>query len=664
MEEFFPNLKKNNFLKRHSNRDWVEGSLDVDNSGKYDDNLTNRDWDFLGLSLSARKISLIFLFFLVLFAVLVGRIIYLQLIAGDYYYQLAEGNRIREYPILSQRGVIYDRNGRQLVENVPDFVLSAVPIDLFSGSKKIGDVYSIVSSLIDLSFEDLEAKIQQVGKAYSRPIVLKENLSYEEAILLKIKSEKIAGIAVDVSSQRKYLTDNFPVIGNSGGSSWSHILGYTGHISEGDFAQYKENGYLLSDYLGKTGLEAYYETILRGKYGRKQVEVNALGKEIKTIAQEEEQDGLNLYSSIDFTAQNKLAEILAGVINKGGYKKGSAIAINPNNGEIIALVSYPFFDNNSFVNGISTTEYSALINNPSQPLFNRSVSGEYPSGSVFKPIMAAAALTAGIININTSFNSVGGLSVGGVWFFPDWKAGGHGITNVNKALAWSVNTFFYIIGGGYGDFTGLGLAKITEYAGRFGLGKKLGIDLPGEASGFLPSEAWKFQKKGEEWYIGDTYHLSIGQGDLLVTPLQVAAYTSVFANKGILYQPRLVMKTQNSKDKSIVEISPVVLNKNFVSDAAINAVRSGMRGAVVYGSAQALQSLPVTSAAKTGTAQTVAGRQTHSWFTVFAPYDNSEIAVTVLVEEGGEGGGPALGVARDFLRWYFAVYKKETLDKN
>jgi penicillin-binding protein 2 len=261
-------------------------------------------------------------------------------------------------------------------------------------------------------------------------------------------------------------------------------------------------------------------------------------------------------------------------------------------------------------------------------------------------------LEENVINENTSFLSTGGLRIG-QWFFPDWKAGGHGITNVRSALANSVNTFFYYIGGGYQDFSGLGLERMVKYEKLFGLDAQTGIDLPGEANGFLPSKDWKLKTKGEAWYIGDTYHVSIGQGDILVTPLQVADYTAVFANGGFLYRPHLIRQVLNSSDQPIAvpDIKPI--RSGMVSQKNLEIVRQGMRQTITGGSAQSLQGVSVPVAGKTGTAQWSTTKNNHAWFTGFAPYDKPQIVITILIEQGGEGSSVAVPIAKDVLNWYF-----------
>jgi penicillin-binding protein 2 len=381
----------------------------------------------------------------------------------------------------------------------------------------------------------------------------------------------------------------------------------------------------------------------------------------KIINEEPAQDGHNLLLSIDLELQQKAEEILRAHLEKNKIEKASLIIINPNNGEVLTMISYPYYDNNDFAQGIKTEAYQELLNNPSQPLFNRAVSGEFPSGSTIKPIFAAGALQEGVISENTSFLSNGGLWIGR-WFFPDWRAGGHGLTNVRSAIANSVNTFFYYIGGGYGDFVGLGLDGLVKYSRLFGLGEKTGIDMSGEAAGFVPTREWKEEAKNEAWYIGDTYHFAIGQGDVLATPLQVANYTSVFANGGTLYKPRLVSKILDSSNNVVEDIKPEVVRENFIDEYNMNVVREGMRQTVTSGSARYLNSLPIEVAAKTGTAQWSTVKDTHAWFIGFAPYKNPELAFAILLEEGGEGSSTAAPIAYDILKWYFQ--EKHKVDNN
>jgi len=440
-------------------------------------------------------------------------------------------------------------------------------------------------------------------------------------------------------------------------SGLAHVLGYIGKINEQEIDIHKDDGYNINSVIGKDGIEFFYESALKGKDGKQEMEVDAFGKTKKILNEVKAISGSNVFLSIDFDLQQKLTENLAVAIKNSGTKAGGvAIALDPQSGEILAMVSLPDFDNNFFSAGISQQAYDNYLVNQSRPLFNRAISGIYPPGSTFKPIVAIAALEEGLINEDKTFLSTGGVAVKS-WFFPDWKYGGHGRVNVISAIANSVNTFFYYIGGGYHDFIGLGVQKITDFARQFYLSKTLGIDLPGEAAGFLPSKDWKEKTKQESWYIGDTYHLAIGQGDILVTPLQVASYTAFFANGGTLYQPHLLKEIINAdglkNEHNSINNQEYVLAKNLASDENIDIIRRALRATVTSGSAQSLQSLPVAVAGKTGTAQVGADKESHAWFTGFAPYDSPRIVITILLENGGEGSAVAVPVFKEVVEWYF-----------
>jgi len=448
-------------------------------------------------------------------------------------------------------------------------------------------------------------------------------------------------------NRKRYLPTESPIdLENL--SSLSHVLGYTGKISQKELEANKKL-YSPLDYMGKSGLELYYEKDLKGIKGSKNIEVDALGREKKISSETLAQDGYNLQLSLDVDLQ-ACAETAIKKHNTVG--RGSLVAIDPRNGQILALVSYPAYNNNDFAQGVSQEVYQALLNNTNRPLFSRAVSGEFPPGSTFKPVVALGALQEKVINDGTSFLSIGGLNIG-QWTFPDWKAGGHGNANVYKAIVESVNTFFYYIGGGFGDFVGLGADKIKQYAVLFGLGEKSGIDLPGEATGFVPDPAWKKNTHDEVWYIGDTYHFAIGQGDLTVTPLQVANYTAAIANGGTLYSPKIVKKIFIDKDNVILEQGSEVIRKDFIDKNYIEMMRKAMRQTVTDGSARFLKDLPFEAAGKTDTAQWSSVKANQAWFAGFAPYNNPEIAITVLIEEGVEGSSTAVPAAKEVLQCYF-----------
>ena len=588
------------------------------------------------------------IFVLALFmAIILARVAWLQIIKGDYYYNLAEGNRIRIARIEANRGIIYDSSNRPLVRNVANFLLYFVPADLPENEQEkrsiIERLSQILGTLSPADIENILTAVKPKSLESYQPLFVTDNIEYNKAMLLYLESDKMPGVYLSNKTKREY---------NLSSLSLSHILGYTSKINQTELDKYGSE-YLPIDYIGKTGIENFWENELKGQSGKKQIEVDALGKEKKIINQLAGADGHNLVLSIDIDLQKKLEETIISALKKLKLNKACAIALDPNNGEILALVSLPSYNNNLFARGITNDEYQALVSHPDQPLFNRCTSGEYPSGSTIKPVLAAAALEEGIINENTSFISTGGLRIG-EWFFPDWKVGGHGVTNVRKAIAESVNTFFYYIGGGYGDFVGLGIDRMVRYEKIFGLGKQTGIDIIGEAKGFLPTKDWKETIKGERWYVGDTYHAAIGQGDITVTPLQVANYTAVFANGGLLYRPHFIRQVLSSDDKIIRQVDHKPIKSNVVSSENIKIVREGMRQTVAAGSARSLASAPVAVAGKTGTAQWSSNKPNHAWFTGFAPYDKPQIVITILIEQGGEGSSVAVPIAREVLEWYFS----------
>lgn len=601
--------------------------------------------EFLRPAINERRLkAILFLCFMAIFC-LIFRTGYLQIAKGAYYRQAAEENRIRTQIIPSWRGIIYDRNKTPLVKNIPTFSISIIPEDIPKNNKERQKFLERLRAIIEVSPEEIEKKLDENEGPKNQAIPIRENLEHDNAIALIVQSSGLKGVNLEIGTKREYL------IGEKGdGYSMSHILGYEGKINRPEYEKLYEKGYLFRDDIGKTGIELFYEEVLRGQYGRKQIEVDVMGNEKNIIAKEDPVDGKNITLTIDYEIQKKLEDIMISHLWKMGKRKGVAIVMNPNNGAILAAVSIPSFSNNDFARGISQEKYAELIDDEALPLFSRAISGEYPPGSTIKPIVAAAALQEDVISSKKTFLSLGGIGIK-QWFYPDWKAGGHGITDIKKAIAESVNTFFYYIGGGYQDFEGLGVERIGKYLKLFGIGEKLGIDLGGEAKGFVPTKEWKEEIKKEKWYIGDTYHLSIGQGDVLVTPFQVASYTSVFANGGKIYKPHFAKNV--FKDEYFEEIQPEVLRENFISEKNIKIVRDGMRQTVTAGSAIYLNDLGIAIAGKTGTAQWSTTKKPHAWFTGFAPFENPEIVITVLIEEAGEGSAVAVPITKEFLRWYF-----------
>jgi penicillin-binding protein 2 len=642
----FEKTKSNSIKLIREEPDWFDDMLSYSLTG----NKTRINKEFLSPAIDFYRLKMCLFVVLAGFLILSSKMFYLQVVKGDYYRAIAEENRIRVQTTKASRGLIYDRNNIPLVQNSPNFVYSIVHGDLPKEKSKREEIINKIAGLSNLSAEAIHEAIDPYPLLYYQPIIIKENVTQEEAIKLKIASIDLAGIILEIDTRRDYLnkpTDATKVL------SLSHVLGYVGKISKEELDK-KSDEYEANDYLGKSGLELSWEDALRGSDGKKQIEVDAFGKEKRIITEEISHPGKNLILSLDFNLQKKCEDVLNSYLKKFNKKRGSVIVMNPNNGEILSLVSLPAFDNNLFTKGLSNKEYQNLIGNLDQPLFNRSIKGEYPSGSTIKPIMASAALEEKIITEKTAFWSTGGIWYN-QWFFPDWRAGGHGLTDVKKAIAESINTFFYIIGGGYKDFIGLGPNKIAEYARLFGLGEKLRIDLPGESSGLMPTPEWKEETRNQAWYIGDTYHMSIGQGDVLVTPLQMAASTAVFANRGILYKPHLVKEIVDPETGKKEEIGSTTIRSNFISSQTIDIVRRGMRQTITSGSGRSLLDLPVAVAGKTGTAQWRNDRPPHAWFIGFAPFEKPEIVVMVMIEEGEEGSVIATQAAKEIFNWYFTV---------
>jgi penicillin-binding protein 2 len=578
--------------------------------------------------LAAKRLQGAILLCFVALGVFTVRTAYLQIIEGDHYRGIAEANRVRIHAIPSHRGILTDRNGIVLARNLPSFRLVAYASSL-PKKEKLEELLAQVAARFSLDQGSLNQRVLEAGNA--EEILLAEDVSYDAAISFLADHTGFDGVSVELSERRGYPTNAIP--------SLSHVLGYTGPVDSNEYKALAGLGYRKFDVVGKQGVEAVHENALRGTFGEEVVEVNAQGDLLRTVSQKEPVNGKDLTLTIDARLQAYAEQVLDTYFADRSVKRGAVVALNPQNGEVLALVSYPAFDANLFARGISTESYRALLDDPNAPLFARATAGQYPSGSVIKPFYAAAGLTEGAITASTTFLSTGGLMLGDR-FFPDWRPGGHGITNIYHAIADSVNTFFYMLGGGNETFKGLGVEKLMEWAGKFGLGEKTGIDLTGEGTGFLPSKQWKEEVKGEPWYLGDTYNVSIGQGDILVTPLQMARGTAAIANGGLMVEPHLVIGEEVKEPTRII------------TEDVDKIVRDAMRDTVTHGTARLLQSLPVQAAGKTGTAQWNANKVPHSWFTGFAPIDKPEITIVVLVEQGGDITA-AVPIAKDILDWYF-----------
>jgi len=585
---------------------------------------------------------LIFSFILIL--ILFGKTIQLQVVEGKNLSALSEKNKFIIHQIQAERGVIYDKNLNQLVFNWPSFDLVCQNTDWENKKEEEKDkILKEISEITKKNFEELKQKIEE-GED-----LIVENLDHQTLIILETKIGELPGFRIEQNPIRYY----------PDGRTISHLIGYTGKIKSEELKAAPEF-YTISDYIGRDGLEKSYEEILRKNPGKLKIERDAQGHIISKETIQLPESGKSLVLWLDSELQKKIQEELEKEIKIVGAKGGVAVALDPKTGGVLALVSYPSIDNNLFSKRISQEEWKEIEEDPLKPLFNRAIAGTYLTGSTIKPLIASAALEEKIISPEKKINAQGKILVQDqwnpekIWEYKDWAV--HGWTDIRKAIAQSVNVYFYTIGGGYGDQKGLGPTKIKEYLEKFGWNQKTGIDLPGEAEGFIPDKEWKKKTFPNDpgWWDGDTYNLSIGQGFLQITPLEVAASFVSIANGGKLLQPQVVKEIIDSKKNPIEEIKPKVIRENFIKPENLQIVREGMRQAVTSGSATGwLDQLRVPAAAKTGTAEL--GKEFYNnWVTVFAPYEDPQIVLTIIIENVKGVQTAALPVAKAVLEWYFA----------
>lgn len=571
----------------------------------------------------------------------------LQVSQGAANQSLAEGNSLRLVTIKADRGLITDINHKTLAQNSRQLALAINPQTLpVKRSERLG-VYALLQVKAKIDAKTI-ALIESNRLNSPEIFSIKTNISKDESLLYKEWFGSTPGVVLLEIPIRQYTI--LPSIG--------HLLGYVGNVSEEDL----KNGYTLDQRIGKTGIEKVYEKILAGVPGKQKAEVNAFGEIVhKTSFGSDSQAkaGSTLRLSLDSRLQQITTDALRHEIERRTKKFGeskelgaSAVILDPTTGAIRALVSLPDYDNQLFAQGINQKDFDQLLNDPANPLLNRAVQGQYPPGSVIKPPLAAAGLQSGVISANTQMVTPEAIYIGD-FRFPDWKV--HGLTNTRKAIAESNDIFFYALGGGWEEkkIRGMGIQKMNEYLSLFGLGKPLGLDLPGEASGLLAGPDWKKETFNESWYIGDTYHSAIGQGYTLVTPLQIAAATAAIANGGTLWKPQLAWSVIDSESGKEELLSHQAVSKEFISPENMKVVREGMRETVETGSARPLKTLKVTSAGKTGTAEFGNKGQTHAWYTGFAPYENPELVFAIIIEGGGDSYYSSVPVAEEILRNYF-----------
>lgn len=590
------------------------------------------------------------------FGILGLRLYYLTIVQHQYFKEIAQGNRLRVEYLAAPRGAIHDRFGGVLAGNKPSFELVASPLDLPSDLRERQEVISQVSKILGVGNEEIEVQIRNDRVQAYESVLVKQNLSREQALIFNERATQLPGFRVMSSPIRDYKS---PTV-------FAHLLGYVGKINSTEYEEKAAAGYHYNDSLGKTGIEQVYEKFLRGQFGERQIEVDARGTVKKVFGEKSPLPGNNLYLNIDAGLQEELFRALTTRLKTLNRRRAVAIAMSPKDGRVLALVSLPSFDNNLFAEGISVSAYQKLAEDDDQPLFNRGITGTYPPGSTVKPMVAAAGLEEGVISERTLIEDQGQIIIRNIYGGPDAYFYGYsrkalGVLDIRKAIALSSDVFFYILGGGYdlAKIKGLGIEKLAEYYRDFQIDKTLGIDLPGEKPGLVPTPEWKKQRfQGDpilsRWYLGNTYHVAIGQGDLLATPLQVLSWTATLANGGKIFRPFVVDRVEDNEGRITTRFTPQVIGEVGIDPNYLEIVREGMRQVVTEGTAKSLASLPIAVAGKTGTAQFDAKNlnRAHAWFAAFAPYENPEIAIVVLIEDGGEGGVNSVPVVREVLDWW------------
>ena len=595
-------------------------------------------------------------FVLALLAILLARFIYLQVARHDHYQTLAESNRISVVPIVPNRGLILDRNGVVLAHNYSGYTLEIVP----SKTADLEATINELSTLVEITHKDRKRFNKLLAERRNfETLMIRNRLTDAEVARFAAQQYRFPGVEI-----RARLFRDYPY-----GEKTAHLIGYVGRINQTDVEQLEENdlaaNYRGSDYIGKTGLEQSYENELHGTTGVEQVEVDSAGRAVRMLSRTPPVSGNALVLSIDA----KLQEI---AFQSFGNYRGALVAIDPNNGEVLAFVSKPGYDPSLFIDGIDTQSWDELNNSPDTPLNNRALRGQYPPGSTIKPFMALAGLHYNVNLPGHTISDPGYFTLpGSSHQYRDWKKGGHGSVDLFKSIVVSCDTYYY------GLATELGIDKISSYLARFGFGKKTGLDLgkrldsgefEGESSGLLPSQDWKMRRYKQKWYAGDTVSVGIGQGYNLVTPLQLAAATATLANNGVRYKPHLVREVRSSRSNENHLLANPVESDLGIDPAHFDLVRRAMVAVTQPGgtAVQASAGAPYHIAGKTGTAQVIGIKQgekyvesqvseynrDHAWFIAFAPAEQPRIALVVLAENGGHGSSTAAPIARKVLDYY------------
>lgn len=584
----------------------------------------------------AGAVFAIFVAFFILFI----RLFFLQIVEGEEYRRLSENNCIRLQTIDSPRGLIFDTNGILVVENRPSFGVRIIPRD----AKPVEKTLSKLAGHLNVPEKEL-TKHYEKNKSYLpyKPVLLKKDVGRNTLAVIEVNKFDLPGVEIDVQPTRHYLFSK----------SASHVLGYLSEINSKELKSGKYEGARGGDFIGKFGIEKNYENLLRGQRGGQQVEVDATGRIIRVLETVNAVPGKNIFLTIDQELQLIAEEHLIG-------KVGAVVAVNPLNGQILAMASSPTFDQNDFVTGMSHKKWNALIKNPYRPMENKAVQALYPPASTYKIITAMAGLEEGIVDEMTVYHCSGSYKYGNRKY-RCWKKNGHGSVDLYKALSESCDVYFYQVG------QALGVDRIAFYATACGLGKATGINLENEARGLIPTAAWKKRKIGSSWIGGETLSLAIGQGYNLTTPLQLSMMIAAVANGGTIFRPQLVNRIETADGHVVKRNEAVAVGTLPVKSETLDIIKEGLWSVVndVHGTARGIKLRNISISGKTGTAQVISRKQdeeekedgprhhkAHAWFVAYAPSENAKIAVCVIVEHGEHGSSAAAPIARAIIKKY------------
>jgi penicillin-binding protein 2 len=573
-----------------------------------------------------------------IFFLLLLRLWHLQILSADDYRSMSENNRLRFVPVAASRGAILDRSGKVLVSNRPSFSLAVVPQEV----KDKDGLLNRLAGLLGLDRAELEERWNKVkGRAKYYPLVLASNISRDQVEIIEENRLRLPGVEIEMKPVREYSSNLLA----------AHLLGYIGEISDDELDKKGYEEYNPGDYVGKNGIERSWEQELHGNDGGRQLEVDARGRVLRTVSESYPTVGNSVVLTIDAAVQKQAEKAF-------GDQAGAAVALDVNSGEVLAFVSTPSFDPSLFSGKLPADVWKSYLDDKRHPLENKALTGQYPPGSTFKVITALSGLENGIITDSTSVNCTGSYELGGS-VFKCWNKHGHGTTSLKKSLRESCDVYYYQMG------ERLGVDLIAKTAQKFLLGAPMGIGLNNEKPGLIPTAEWKLKRFGKRWYHGETLPVSIGQGFVLMTPIQLASMIATVANEGTVYRPFLVKRIVDADGKPLKEFKPEVIGQTGISADKFRLVKQGLFAVVNEpgGTGSMARLYDVRVAGKTGTSQVIKMRDSkrgtpyqfrdHALFVAFAPYDKPEIAVAVVVEHGEHGGSAAAPIAGRILRAYF-----------